>query len=67
MTLVECTVVANGVRVWLPFEQAQRLAALGAVRLPTPKPDLRYAAPSRQPLSATWRGGAFVPGVPVRY
>lgn len=67
MTLVECEIAASGAHVTLPMEVAERLAALGAVKLPPPRADHRYRQPAPLPLAQTWRGGAFVPGAPVNY
>ena len=63
MVLTECEVVSTGRRVRLPLSAAERLAKIGAVRLPEPKPDLRYATPSPLPLASTWVGGRFNPGI----
>ena len=63
MTLIEVEVVATGRRVRLPLSAAERLARVGAVILPDPQPDLRYARPSPLPLKSTWIGGRFNPGI----
>lgn len=60
-TLIECEVVATGEKAWLPFDVAHHMAALGRVRLPAPKPDMRYAQPSALPLSSSWQDGKFWP------
>ena len=60
-TLVEVTIVESGAKAWLPLDIATRMAALGRVRLPQPRPDMRYAAPSTLPLKQTWQGGRFWP------
>lgn len=65
MGMVECVVVATGTTARLPMEQAMRLAALGRVRLPAPKPDPRYGPkPAPLPIRSTWADG-FSPGRPV--
>lgn len=62
MTLIECEVTSSpGATVWLPYETAMRLAALGSVRLPKPKPDERYRKPGALPLASTWQDGRFWP------
>lgn len=63
MVLIEVEIVSTGRRVKLPLSAAERLARVGAVRLPDPKPDLRYARPSALPLESTWIGGKFNPGI----
>lgn len=60
-TIIECELIETGTKVSLPRDIAERWAALGRVRLPAPKPDMRYAAPSRLPLPQTWQGGRFWP------
>lgn len=67
MILIECEIARTGQRVALPVRGAEQLAALGVVRLPTPKPDERYRQPSPLTMADTWRNGTFVPGTPVRY
>lgn len=66
-TLVECEIVSTGNRVRLPLSAAERLARIGAVRLPDPRPDLRYARPSALPIESTWNGGRFNPGINLIY
>ena len=61
MTLIRCEMVDGSGFVTLPACEAERYAALGRVRLPTPQPDARYAAPRPTPISATWRAGRFWP------
>lgn len=63
MVLIECEIVSTGRRVRLPLSAAERLAKIGAVRLPEPRPDLRYAKPSALPISSTWSDGRFNPGI----
>lgn len=63
MVIVECTMRSNGERVRLPLAAAERLARLGVVLLPEPRPDLRYATPSALPIESTWIGGRFNPGI----
>ena len=63
MILIECEIVSTGNRVRLPLSEAERLARIGAVRLPEPRPDLRYAKPSPLPIESTWIGGRFNPGI----
>jgi hypothetical protein len=62
MTLIEVEIVSNGRRVTLPATAAERLAKLGTVRLPEPRPDLRYQTQAKPlPLASTWVNGQFVP------
>lgn len=63
MTMIEVEVVASGKRVSLPLSAAERLARLGIVLLPEPRPDPRYAKPAALPISSTWVAGRFNPGI----
>ena len=60
-TMLQVEIVATGEKAWLPFDMAHRMAALGRVRLPAPRPDMRYAHPSALPLRESWQGGRFWP------